>query len=466
MSEPPAVKRRLTGGLLGVCFSLAGCTPGSVSDSPKDAGPQDSTTDRSLVDTGHPDRVLPPDIDAMPPPGAFCALPGSVVFTEQGPEVVPGADASAPSLDWLNLPVGFCAHVYGTVPNARQLRVAPDGHLFVASPTTGTTGGGPGGLASIVVLPDDDADGVADQVVPYLGQLPSTQGLLFHGGYFYFQDGTTIRRVPFKNGDLQPSGAVQAVTTITATQSAIHWPKMLDVAQDGTLYVTNGGDQSDRCVSTRPILGSIFSIGAGGAPTLVSRGFRNPIALRCETDHNVCLAVELVLDYSSQAGGREKLLPVRAGDDWGYPCCATQGVPYANVTYSDTGGTPDCSGVVPEPVSFFVGHTPFGLAFETGRWPAPWTGRVFVTLHGEYVSWNGARVVGIPLDGNGLPQAATDIDGGDTGMVDFATGWDDGHNDHGRPAPVEFAPDGRMFLGDDNRGLIMWIAPVNLKPGQ
>jgi len=464
MSEPPAVKRRLTGGLLGVCVSLAGCTPGAVADSPKDGGPQDATTDRSLVDSAHSDRVLPPDIDAMPPPGAFCALPGSVVFTEAGPEVVPGADASAPSLDWLNLPVGFCAHVYGTVPNARQLRVAPDGHLFVASPTTGTTGGGPGGLASIVVLPDDNADGVADQVVPYLGQLPSTQGLLFNGGYLYFQDGTTIRRVPFKNGDFQPSGAVEAVTTITATQSAIHWPKMLDVAQDGTLYVTNGGDQSDRCLSTRPILGSIFSIGAGGATTLVSRGFRNPIALRCETDHNVCLAVELVLDYSSQAGGREKLLPVRAGDDWGYPCCATQGVPYSNVTYADTGGTPDCSAVVPEPVSFFVGHTPFGLAFETGRWPAPWTGRVFVTLHGEYVSWSGARVVGIPLDGNGLPLQATDIDGGDTGMIDFATGWDDGHNDHGRPAPIEFAPDGRMFLGDDNRGLIMWIAPVNLKP--
>jgi hypothetical protein len=102
----------------------------------------------------------------MPPPGAFCALPGSVVFTPQGPEVVPGSDASTPSLDWLNLPVGFCAHFFATVPNARQLRVAPDGHLFVASPTTGTTGGGAGGLASIVVVPDDNADGLADQVIP------------------------------------------------------------------------------------------------------------------------------------------------------------------------------------------------------------------------------------------------------------------------------------------------------------
>ena len=450
---------------------LAGCSTGSVAESPRDGGVTDTTTDVPVHDAHPADHVLPPDIDAMPPPGAFCALPGSVVFTSQGPEVVPGADASTPSLDWLSLPVGFCAHYFATVHNVRQMRFAPDGHLFVASPTTGTTGGGSGpeygGNATIDVLPDDDADGVADRTVVFLNQLPSTQGLLFNGGYFYFQDGTTIRRVAFQNGDLQPSAGVQAVTTITATQSSIHWPKMLDVAQDGTMYVTNGGDQSDRCMSTRPILGSIWSIGAGGTTTLVSRGYRNPIALRCETNNNVCLAVELVLDYSGQAGGREKVVPVRPGDDWGYPCCATRGVPYANTTYGDTGATPDCSGVVPEPVSFLVGHTPFGLAFETGRWPAPWTNRVFVTLHGEYVSWAGARVVGIPLDGSGLPLQASDTDGGNTSsMVDFATGWDDGHNDHGRPAPIEFAADGRMFLGDDNRGLIMWIAPVNLKPGQ
>jgi hypothetical protein len=45
-------------------------------------------------------------------------------------------------------------------------------------------------------------------------------------------------------------------------------------------------------------------------------------------------------------------------------------------------------------------------------------------------------------------------------MVDFATGWDDGQNDHGRPAALTFAPDGRMFVGNDMDGTIVWIAPV------
>jgi hypothetical protein len=51
-----------------------------------------------------------------------------------------------------------------------------------------------------------------------------------------------------------------------------------------------------------------------------------------------------------------------------------------------------------------------------------------------------------------------------TAMVDFATGWDDGKNDHGRPAALTFAPDGRMFVGNDIDGTIVWIAPVTAKP--
>jgi hypothetical protein len=35
-------------------------------------------------------------------------------------------------------------------------------------------------------------------------------------------------------------------------------------------------------------------------------------------------------------------------------------------------------------------------------------------------------------------------------------------NDHGRATAVTFAPDGRMFVGDDTNGEIFWVAPVGL----
>jgi glucose/arabinose dehydrogenase len=448
-------------GLVGACSS-------SGELAAKDAG-LDAHHDSSVTfpDTSTAaDTSLPPDLDAKPPVGAFCALPGSIVFTPQGPQVVQGGDAGGPNLSWLTLPVGYCVHYFGHAPTARQLRFAPDGRLFVASPTSPTTGGAGNGVAGIVILPDPDGDGYADEGITYLDQLPSTQGLMFNGGFLYFQDGVTMQRVPFSNGDISPSGSVQAVTTVTTQQAPEHWPKVFDIAQDGTMYITNGSTQSQVCLSTDPVFGAIFKVAPDGGETEVAKGFRNPIALKCEPDHDVCVALELALDYSGNANGREKLVPVHQGDDWGFPCCATQNVPYANTTYQDTGQVPNCSGVGVETDSFFVGHTPFGIDFETGKWPAPWGGRAFVTLHGVFGTWQGARIVGIARDpSSGMPLPATDIDGGEslnTNMMDFATGWDDGRQDHGRPAPIAFAPDGRMFVGDDQLGVVFWVAPVGL----
>ncbi|MGC4091870.1 MAG: hypothetical protein QM756_29100 [Polyangiaceae bacterium] len=86
----------------------------------------------------------------------FCDLPGSVRFTSAGRTIAAGADVSKISL--LKLPEGYCAHYFGNVGNPRQLRFAPGGELFVASPTKGTTGGGVNGKSAIVVMPDDDRD--------------------------------------------------------------------------------------------------------------------------------------------------------------------------------------------------------------------------------------------------------------------------------------------------------------------
>jgi glucose/arabinose dehydrogenase len=450
-------------GLVGACGS------GDKAAGTPDAGlgaSRDGST--GFADTSTLDGKLPPDLDAKPPMGAFCALPGSVVYTAQGPQLVEGAAVTTPSLAWLDLPVGYCAHYFGYAPTARQLRFAPDGRLFVASPTAATTGGAGNGVAGIVILPDADGDGVADESITYLGQLPSTQGLMFHDGYLYFQDGVTVQRVPFQAGDIAPSGSVEAMMTVNAQQAPEHWPKVLDIAQDGTMYVTNGSTQTETCLSTRPVFGAIFKVSPDGGQTEVARGFRNPIALRCEPDHDVCIALELALDYSDSTGpiGREKLLPVHQGDDWGFPCCATHDLAYPGVIYADTDQAPDCTGVGVETDAFVIGDTPFGIDFETGKWPAPWGGRAFVTLHGVYGTWQGARIVAIARDpGTGMPLTATDVNGGEsanTNMMDFAVGWDDGRQDHGRPAPVTFAPDGRLFVGDDQLGAVIWIAPVGL----
>jgi hypothetical protein len=64
----------------------------------------------------------------------------------------------------------------------------------------------------------------------------------------------------------------------------------------------------------------------------------------------------------------------------------------------------------------------------------------------------------------GLPQSSTDINPNmmQTGMVDFATGWDDHTASHGHPAALAFSSDGRLFVADDANGVIFWIAPLGM----
>jgi glucose/arabinose dehydrogenase len=329
----------------------------------------------------------------------------------------------------------------------------------VASPTTGTTGGGPGGHAAIIVLADDNQDGYADPPLTFLSGLPSTQGLLFTEGKFYYQDSTAIKVLPYSLGQRVASAAnARVAVDINVYSSALHWPKVLDIADDGTIFVTNGGDQGEGCDPARPFHGGILKIDGSPNGAQVAKGLRNAIALRCAPGHNLCFALELAMDYSDGMNGREKLLPVRQGDDWGFPCCASKGLPYTNVT-----PTPDCSGTAAEIDGFMIGDTPFGLDFERGNWPAPYTNSAFVTLHGIAGTWAGERLVAINWDMNsGMPLPGNDINAMvDTGaMGDFVTGWDNAGKAHGRPSAVSFSGDGRLFVANDNNGEIFWIASM------
>jgi glucose/arabinose dehydrogenase len=165
------------------------------------------------------------------------------------------------------------------------------------------------------------------------------------------------------------------------------------------------------------------------------------------------------MDYSAGEGGREKLVPIRQGDDWGFPCCHTRNTPFPDVSPA-----PDCSTTTPEDVSFVIGDTPFAFDFEPGRWSAPHRLSLFVPLHGVAGTWMGAKVVAIETDKTtGLLKPGTNLNGAPSGaMTDFATGWDDGTRSHGRPSDVSFAPDGRMFIANDNNGDIFWVAPLDL----
>ena len=94
---------------------------------------------------------------------------------------------------------------------------------------------------------------------------------------------------------------------------------MLDIADDGTIFVTNGGDQGERCDPAHPFRGGIFEIDGtpGGKP--IAKGFRNPISVRCLRGYNRCYAIELSRDYTAAIGGPRKARADARGRRLGLP---------------------------------------------------------------------------------------------------------------------------------------------------
>jgi hypothetical protein len=406
--------------------------------------PSDLPRDRTLLDVTDAGNIVDlPRVD-VPPGSAWCDLP-----------VTPDTEVRG-----ITLPAGFCMRRYARAAHPRVLAFSPTGDLFFASPSNHAPGGTGPGLGAIAILPDDNRDGVADSIVRYAevssGSSPgfvemgSVHGLLFHNASLYFTTHNGVWRVPFRPGDRRvPTGTM--AEQIADLSNSERWTHTLAVGTDGTMYVSKGIYGSTMCPLGQPDRGAILAIGGGRARTgeIVARGFRNPMYIRCQP-WGSCYAAELTDDTWS-APGREKIIRFQAGQDFGYPCCYERSLPSpAN------GGRVSCDGVTASLVGFPVGDTPFGHDFAPLAWPGIYSGALFIGLHGQVHSW---RNTGINV---ARTNPMTHEFMGETAQQ-FLGGWGMGTPNQGRIADLVFAPDGRMFVTDDEQDEVYWIAPTSLR---
>jgi glucose/arabinose dehydrogenase len=381
---------------------------------------------------------------------------------------LPGADATV-----VKVPPEFCVREFTTTPvrEARVLRFAPNGDLFVAAPSAFTVGGATGGPGAIVVLPDDDHDGRADAVLTYAGPSPSdgracaelevdpaslacVHGLLFADEHVYFTRSNEVRRIRYAAGDRAAQGASELVAKLGgASIPDVRWTHTLEQTKDGSIYVSRGRGDSSACSEEEMTRGAVFALHVETKPALplvpevVADGFRNPMYLRCSPSScGDCYASELSGDNWDGVGGREKLaLLDKKGESWGYPCCVGVDQPAPDATGHG------CGNVGRELVSIPLHDTNFGLDFDRGGFPAPYRHGVFVALHGVFTSFGGTGVVWLETDASTLRPK------GEPKM--FASGFSP---EGGRATDVAFAPDGRLFIADDTTGKIYWVAPRTL----
>ncbi len=331
--------------------------------------------------------------------------------------------ASAQSL---TVPPGFDISVFATrVRGVRTLKVGPDGMLYAVQSRDGR-----------VVRLDPASDGGPETVVDRLNR---PYGLAFHDDWMYIGERHRIVRLRgpgFRN--------VEVVVPDLPTGGS-HWTREIAFGADGMLYVAVGSS-CNLCEEADPRRAAVTRYRPDGSgETIVAEGLRNVAGLAIHPQTGEVWASQNERDMLGDDVPFEELNVLADGEHFGWPYC--HGDREANPEYRDRAAF--CPGTAPPALTMQAHSAPLGMAFYSAeQFPEEYRGDLFVALHG---SWNrsertGYKLVRVRVE-NGRPVS----------YEDFATGWLARGRVTGRPVYPAVAPDGSLFLSDDDGGRIYRI---------
>jgi glucose/arabinose dehydrogenase len=384
------------------------------------------------------------------------ATPATVAI----PKIVP-----RPPLAWPKLPPGFAAELLVSgLDHPRQIKVAPNGDIFVAESKSGR----------IRVLHGDRGTGIpADEVFAEGLNLPF--GIAFYPSgqeprYVYIGDTDAILRFPYRNGDHIARGPAEIVIGGMPVEG--HWTRDVVVASDNRhVFVSIGSlsndaaglaqrdEESVRGFEKTHGTGAVWGreedrarvlsidIGDGKASTFAT-GLRNCVAMAieprsgqpwCTNNERDQLGDNLVPDFVTQ-------LEPHGFYGWPWYYIGAHEDPFHR------GERPDLAEAAAVPDVLLQAHSaPLGIAFYDGRqFPSAYRGDAFVALHGSYnrSQLTGYKVVRIRMH-KGKPTGVYE---------DFMTGFiADESAVWGRPVGVAVSADGALLVTDDANGAIWRI---------
>jgi glucose/arabinose dehydrogenase/cytochrome c2 len=424
-----------------------------------------------------------PTVTGLDPDDWQEAVPGAQHFITAADLPAPYATASAgnfptvvprPANATLAVPPGFTVRQFASnLINPRIVRVAPNGDIFVSETSQNRIR---------VFRANDGADTPSTNQIFAQG-LNRPFGTAFYPAgddphWLYVALNNSIVRIPYRNGDLMATGAVQVVVPTLSATAGGHTTRDVVFSRDGTrmfIAVGSASNAGESMGSKTPAevtaweatngLGAAWGNETHRANILVTdpegiqplrpyaTGIRNPVGLAIHpttsnlwvsTNERDGLGDNLVPDYVTR---------VTEGGFYGWPW-------YYIGNFQDprhAGARPDLAGdaIVPDVLeqahSASLQMTFYPSNNGSAAFPPQYHGDAFVALHG---SWNratrtGYKIVRIPLN-NGVPTGRYD---------DFLTGFvTTDRNVWGRPVGVAVAHDGALLMTEDGNGTIWRIA--------
>lgn len=390
---------------------------------------------------------------------------------------VAGSDNSVADKDsTIVLPVGFNASKTATdLGRTRHIAVAPNGDIYVKLEKLKDGKG-------IYCLHDSNGDGTPDQVTGF-GDYVGT-GICIKNNYLYASSNSEVFRYKFKDGKADESAEEKIITGLL--DQGQHNSKSITLDNAGNIYV-NIGCPSNICqVADRqkgspgqdpcPLLETAGGIWQFKADKLnqsyaqgvrYATGLRNVVGLDWNNDVNDLYVMQHGRDmlfqfypemFDAKSGAlnpAEEMFRIKKGSDCGYPYCYYDNEKKQKLLNPEYGGdrvkTGPCDGKEKSIVQF-PGHlAPNALLFYTGTlFPEKYRHGAFIAFHG---SWNrspepqaGYFIVFVPFK-NGLPSGNWEI---------FADGFAGKNINRAkyRPCGLAQAPDGSIYVSEDNNGTI------------
>lgn len=339
-------------------------------------------------------------------------------------------------LEKIKMPAGFTIQVYAEVPDARSMALSPSGVLYV-----GNRDG-----KSVYAVKDTDGDNKADKRWEVATGLNMPNGVAFRDGTLYIAEVSRISKIEKIESKLDNPGKPVVINDTYPTEGHHGW-KYIAFGPDGKLYVPVGAP-CNICESKDPIYASITRINADGSGReIFASGVRNTVGFTWHPQTKELWFTDNGRDMlGDETPNCELNVAPKSGIHFGYPYCHE-----GAIKDPEFGDKRPCSDFV-APVQKMGPHVaPLGLKFYTGSmFPDDYKNQLFIARHG---SWNRKRKIGydlslVKLNGN---KSA--------GHETFASGWldEEAQKSWGRPVDVLVAPDGGLFVSDDQAGVIYRI---------
>jgi glucose/arabinose dehydrogenase len=384
--------------------------------------------------------------------------PGATASVGNAPHIVRRPPSTLPQVS-----DGFKIELFADGLNGpRQMRVAPNGDIFIAET-------GPGRIR-VLRAADGSSKPSADEI--YASGLNQPFGIAFFPSgdkpqWVYVADTDRVVRFPYKTGDLKAAGKSEIVVA-ELPHGYGHSTRDIAFTPDNKRMLVSVGSASNDAEGMESPPGGLPSwiekhpLGAswgsetdragvlmfdpdGKNPGVFATGIRNCVGLAvhpktgdayCSTNERDGLGNNLVPDYITR---------VREGAFYGWPW-------YYIGAHEDphhTGQRPDLKDKVTVPDVLLQAHSAsLGLTFYSGNaFPSDYVGDGFAAEHG---SWNRSKRTGYKIIRVRLK------DGVPTGEYqDFVTGFVVDDSDvWGRPVGVAVAHDGALLVSEDGNGTI------------